>query len=134
MKKLTFIVLIILLSSCSPKVEISSELGQMTEVYALSNDDNKIELVSVVYEISNEVDLFELYTIYQNYLPEGYHSCASPNMTLISSSIQQNNIYYEVDHFILSSSCETLQEILLDTGKLYGYDEVHFIYNQQELI
>lgn len=123
-----------LLVGCKSTVHVTCEREETIQVYAFTNDGEKLELVDIDYAIEDEVDLFELYTIYQNYLPQNYHSCASANMELLSSSVRQKVIFYEVDRFILNSPLEKLKGLLDATGKLYGYKEVHFIFNRQEII
>ncbi len=125
---------LLLLVGCKRTVHVTCEMKNTIQVYAFTNVGNKLELVDIDYSLSDEVDLFELYTIYQNYLPQNYHSCAPANMELLSSSVRQKVIYYEVNRFILYSPLEKLKVLLDATGKLYGYKEVHFIFNQQELI
>lgn len=132
--KLFLLVFLLLLSGCSRSVEVSYEEGSLTSVYALENKSNKVSLVSIEYTLENEYQLFDLYTIYQNYLPEGYHSPGSPNITLLEAYVAQQEIYYVVDRYILLINLQELKELMSQTAKLLNYQDVHFILEQKIII
>lgn len=132
--KLLCLLFLFLLSSCSRSVEVSYEEGKLTPVYAIENKSGNLCLVSIEYTIENEYHLFDLYTIYQNYLPEGYHSSGSPNVTLLNAYVQNQEIYYIVDRYILLGDIKALQEMMCKTAMLYDYKNVHFILDQHILL
>lgn len=135
MKKL-FLILILLftLTGCKKKVEVFCEEGISSQVYAINNKNNQTELVYIEYDIQDEVDIFNLYTCYQNQLPLGYHSSGMANITLISSSVVNQVVYYEVDFFISLVALEEFHSLLTKTAALYDYSEIHIILDKQQLI
>lgn len=64
--------LTVFLTSCERSISVSYEAVEEWKVYAIEEESKKIQEVYVDYAIEDAVDLFELYTIYQNYLPMGY--------------------------------------------------------------
>lgn len=132
--KLFLLVFLLLLSGCSRSVEVSYEEGSLISVYALENKSNKSSLVSIEYTLENEYQLFDLYTIHQNYLPEGYHSPGSPNITLLEVYVDQQEIYYVVDRYILLVNLQELKELMSQTARLLDYQDVHFILEQKIII
>ena len=57
----------------------------------------------IEYEINDHIDVFNLYTRFQNNLPLDYVSCASANIELKSSYVKNNIVYYNVDDYIFMS-------------------------------
>ncbi len=102
--------------------------------YAVADATAKLEEVYIDYDIQNEIELFELYTKYQNHFPLGYSSPANPNITLLKSDVQKNQVFYEVDNFIFLSDIPLFQQALLFTGKALGYEEIHIFFNEKQLI
>lgn len=127
------ILLVLLLTSCSRSVKVSVEEGTMNKVYAVDNQSGQLIEVDVEYEIHNETDLFELYTIYQNQLPVGCHSLGTPNITLLEAYVEDDVIYYVVDRYIMQVPIEDFQRLLAKTASLYQYQDVHFILDQQQI-
>ncbi|MDE5546988.1 MAG: hypothetical protein K2I88_05940 [Anaeroplasmataceae bacterium] len=136
MKRLLLCLVFILLvcSSCKKNIEVSFEEMEEISVYAIQSSSQKLEEVIIEYKLENEEDLFVLYTRYQNTLPIGYVSPANPNITLLSSEVKNNIVYYTVDNYILLSDISTFHEVLIRTGKLLGYQEIHIILNENQLI
>ncbi|MDE6414341.1 MAG: hypothetical protein K2K48_02915 [Anaeroplasmataceae bacterium] len=136
MKRLWIVLGFVLLVCCSCKknIEVTFEQIEETKVFAVKESTYKIEEVVIDYKLEDERDLFVLYTNYQNYLPLGYSSPANPDITLLSSTVKNNIVYYTVDNFILLSDLNAFHEVLERTGKLLGYQEVHIILNENQLI
>lgn len=124
-----------LLCGCRQKslsVEYELVLDQNV-VYAYDLQDEKMVQIRCDYPIETYEDIFDLYTVYQNYLPIGYGSLAAPNLELLDSFSEQDHIYYEVNAFILLMDYEKFQDLLAATNKLYGYGVPHFFLNGTEL-
>lgn len=135
MKKMTLFLflLTIFLTSCERSISISYEAVEEWKVYAIEEESKKIQEVYVDYAIEDAVDLFELYTIYQNYLPMGYLSPLSPNISLLDIKIEDMNVTYIVDNYVLISDIDCFKELIIPTAKLYGYSNVHIIFNENKL-
>ncbi|MDE6241586.1 MAG: hypothetical protein K2M08_04075 [Anaeroplasmataceae bacterium] len=136
MKRLLLCIGLILLVCCSCKknIEVSFEEIDEISVYAIKESSQKLEEVIIEYKLENEEDLFVLYTRYQNTLPIGYVSPANPNITLLASEVKNKRVYYTVDNYILLSDIPVFHEALIQTGKLLGYQEIHIILNENQLI
>ncbi len=115
------LVCVLFLCSCRRSIEVSFEKQEGTLIYAVEQNTNEIKEVSIDYNLTNDLDLFYLYTINQNYLPMGFMSPANPNVTLLSSVVKSNIVYYTVDNFILLSDIPKLHEVLVKTGKSLNY-------------
>lgn len=126
--------LLFLCTSCKKNVDVVFSNYEGIMVYAIEEKTNQLKEIEIDYSISNEKELFYLYTIYQNQLPLGYSSPANPNITLNSAYRKENVVYYEVDNFILFSDLSVFQEVLEKTGKCLDISEVHIILNQKQLI
>lgn len=96
-----------------------------SSVYAYCIESKRIEEVYLNYEINNPLDIFELYTIYQNYLPIGYSSMISSNLNLIECSYNKNMVIYKVDN--LPNNYSIFYDLLLKQNKLLGYNDVKII-------
>ena len=125
---------LLLCCSCKENVEVFFEEVEGISIYAVKTSTKEIEKVTIDYELLNEEDLFMLYTRYQNTLPLGYSSPASPNISLLSSEVKNKIVYYTVDNFILLCDYSLFHDVLVQTGKTLGYVEVHIILNENQLI
>lgn len=137
MKKIFLLLAVIsfFLTACKKQYEIHYETGDLISVFAIEEKTNRIEELWIEYEILDEVDLFNLYTIHQNYLPIGYSSPVNPNVSLIYSSVSNKVVNYYVDNFILfTEDLTSFQELLKKTGKAFGYEEIHIFFNDKCLI
>ncbi len=133
MKKYTFLFLF-LLTSCNKDITTQFIIEDMSSCYAISIENNSIELIDVDYEINDYIDVFILYTINQNHLPLGYYVESSSNVELIDSYLDGNDVYYVVDVYIyLTEDIESFENILSLTNKLIGYDETFIIYDNNYL-
>lgn len=132
MKKLFFLFLFFLVS-CSKEITVSYELKKEYEVYAINAQTLKKELVTVDYPINNGESIFLLYTIYQNYLPIGYYSNGSPNISLFKVEEKNSVLYYTVDKYIYLTDIFDFKSLLDMTVQLFAYQEVHFIINNMEI-
>lgn len=135
MRKLTIFLLgmVLFLTGCERSISVSYEEVQEWKVYAVEEKSQLIKEVYVDFTIVDAVDLFELYTIYQNHLPIGFSSPLSPNISLIDVKIEENTITYIVDNYILVSDVDCFKELIVPTAKLYGYANVHIIFNENQL-
>lgn len=135
MKRLIILILLLLLTSCNhSNNEYSIEENNLTKVYAYSTRNEKIEEVYVEYEIKSHEDVFNLYTIHQNYLPLNYTSEGSGNVKLISSKIEDNIVYYEVDVFIKAvENLDIFHKLLAQANADLGYSSVEIIYNNEKI-
>ncbi len=132
--KILLLVFFILLTGCSqPEVTISCEKPNMLKVYAYTNQTNELEEVLVDYTFTNEADLFNLYTVYQNYLPLGYHSSGSANVSLQDYYVENKVIYYVVDRYILLVDYNAFVSVLAATARLYDYQDVHILLEGKQL-
>ena len=123
------------LTSCKKQYEIHYEEASLISVFAIQEKSNRIEELWIEYVILDEVDLFNLYTIHQNYLPLGYSSPVGPNVSLISSSVSNKEVSYYVDNFILlTEDLVSFQQLLEKTGKPFGYEKIHIFFNDKCLI
>lgn len=133
MKKYTFLFLF-LLTSCNKDITTQFIIEDMSSCYAISIENNSIELIDVDYEINDYIDVFILYTINQNHLPLGYYVESSSNVELIDSYLEGNDVYYVVDAYIyLTEDIESFENILSLTNKLIGYDKTFIIYDNNYL-
>ena len=99
------------------------------QCYALKIDDNNMELVKIDYILEDYVDVFNLYTIHQNYLPLGYYVNSSCNIGLIESYLLDNDVYYFVDVYIqLIEDFDTFLCLLNETNKLIGYNKTFIMF------
>ncbi len=131
MKKLCFVFMILLLSSCSSRKPKKAEFeyASETKVYAYSLKDKKINDIYIDYKIEDYQDVFELYTIHQNYLPLSYSSMGSSNVELIHAEVIDNIVYYEVDSFIsLVQDLDIFTLLLNKTNQELGYAGAKIIY------
>ena len=129
-----FSILLFFCASCKKNVDVvfSNEDGSI--VYAIDETTNAVKEIEIEYTISDEKELFYLYTIYQNFFPLGYSSPANPNITLKDSYRRGKVVFYEVDNFILLCDISLFQEVLQKTGQCLSITEVHIILNQKQLI
>ena len=131
-KKLFCLIFIFVLSSCNNS-KISNnqiELASKADVYAYNMNKGIIEMVDIIYEINDVVDVFNLYTKYQNNLPIGYTSMGTCNVSLIDYKIDDNICYYYVDKYIsLVDDISIFSELLSNTNALLGYKDTKFLYN-----
>lgn len=93
--------------------------------YAYCIQSGSIEEVLIDYEIKSPMDVFNLYTIYQNYLPIGYSSEISSNLSLIECSYNKNMVVYKVEG--LPNNYSIFYDLLLKQNKMLGYDDVKII-------
>ena len=130
---IAFFLICISLGSCKGN-NIEYEFNEYTSVYAYNNNLEIIEEVNIEYEITSYIDVFNLYTKHQNYLPIGYTSCASGNISLKSSYAKNNIVYYEVDDYImLSNDVDTFLSLLKKENRNLGYINTKIIYNDKIL-
>ena len=122
------------LCSCRSAVTVSFEEKEETLIFALEDCTNNIKEISMEYTIDDEQDLFYLYTIYQNYLPIGFSSPASPNVSLLKSCVNQHTVSYYVDNYIFLCDIPLFFEVLTKTGKQFGYKEIQIFFNDNKLI
>lgn len=124
MRKLFLFFFLFSLSSCSesqPKTA-EYEVAEQNLVYAYSVEDEQIKDVYVDYAIQDYIDVFELYTIYQNYLPPAYTSMGTSNVALEKAEVIDNVVVYEVDSFIyLVQDLDVFASLLSKTNQLLGY-------------
>lgn len=136
MKKLVFLILIILmLSACQNKdIEIQYEYDNASLVYAYNIENKSIEKVYIDYEINDYIDVFNIYTIYQNYLPNHCGSMASGNVKLLNSYVENEIVYYDVDSYIyLSKDIEIFLNLLRAMNKQLGYKDTILIHNYEQV-
>ena len=136
MKKLLLLFLfIILLVGCRRyDYDYDYEYKGQTKVYAYSLSNNEILLIDIDLEIKNEADVFNLYTINQNYLPVGYTSFCYTNLELISSSVTNKEIIYVVSDFIkLVDNLEVFKSLIYETNYLLFEKESIFINNNKKV-
>ena len=134
MKKLYLLLLfIVILTGCEDKEEIDIEIIEDGySIYAIDYNDKQIKKVIVDHEINDYIDIFELYTIYQNRIPMGYYVDVNSNVSLINSYIKDNNIYYVVDKYIyLTKDINMFNDLLTMSNKLFGYDKTFIVYNNK---
>lgn len=134
MIKLWFISLFLLfLVGCKADIAVNYENSKLYQVYAVHEKSFQVELVEVEYPITDTSSIFHLYTIYQNHLPVGYISPASPNVELLEVKQVQQEIFYTVNQFIYVSNIAAFKEVLQKTSQLYGYDQIHILHLLKEL-
>lgn len=134
MKKILMAIsLVLLMTSCTKKVEVNYVIASEITVYAVIENTKTIDEVSINYNIDSKEALFNLFTIHQNYFPIGYTTMASPNVSLLSSQIINNEIYYQVDDYIYFSDIELFSTILDKTSRLHGYSGAHILLNNKEI-
>ena len=123
MKKLYFFI-ILFLCGCSNRVINYEIIDNNNLVYALSIENNDLCLVNVDYKITNEKDVFLLYTIYQNYLPVGYTSPAISNISLLDCYSDDYYTYYVVDIYLdLVTDLDRFIDCISKTNRLYGFND-----------
>lgn len=106
----------------------------MTKAYGYSKINYKIEEIYIEYELNDYVDVFNLYTIHQNYLPLNYVSKGSGNVGLLDSKVENNIVYYEVDAYINTvENLDIFYELLTKTNMNLGYSSVEIIYNNEKI-
>lgn len=134
MKKLLLLFLFIILLVGCRRYDYDYEYKGQTKVYAYSLSDNEILLIDIDLEIKNEADVFNLYTINQNYLPVGYTSFCYTNLELISSSVTNKEIIYVVSDFIkLVDNLEVFKSLIYETNYLLFEKESIFINNNKKV-
>lgn len=134
MKKIYLLfVFIIFLSSCKKNIEKSYNIIENNYIYVF-NEDNIIKKIEIDYIIKNEIDVFNIYTSHQNYIPIKYHSPAHPNLILLNYTVNNNIINYYVNEFILESDINNLYNVFKLSLNEYGYDEIYFFYNNNLII
>lgn len=131
---LSLCVFLFLMCSCRREVSVFFEEKEEIFIYALEDSTNRLKEISVDYKIENEVDLFCLYTIYQNSIPMGFSSPASPNVSLIKSSVVNSEVNYFVDNYIFLCDVPLFYEVLAKTGKQFGFEKIHIFFNDSSLI
>jgi len=133
-KKLLLLFLFIILLVGCRRYDYDYEYKGQTKVYAYSLSDNEILLIDIDLEIKNEADVFNLYTINQNYLPVGYTSFCYTNLELISSSVTNKEIIYVVSDFIkLVDNLEVFKSLIYETNYLLFEKESIFINNNKKV-
>ncbi len=134
MKKIYLLfVFIIFLSSCKKNIEKSYNIIENNYIYVF-NEDNIIKKIEIDYIIKNEIDVFNIYTSHQNYIPIKYHSPAHPNLILLNYTVNNNIINSYVNEFILESDINNLYNVFKLSLNEYGYDEIYFFYNNNLII
>lgn len=134
MKKLLLLFLFIILLVGCRRYDYDYEYKGQTKVYAYSLSNNEILLIDIDLEIKNEADVFNLYTINQNYLPVGYTSFCYTNLELISSSVTNKEIIYVVSDFIkLVDNLEVFKSLIYETNYLLFEKESIFINNNKKV-
>lgn len=129
---LNIFILINLVSCNNKKAEF--EYKNYTTVYAYNIELNIIEEVEIEYEINDYIDVFNLYTKHQNNLPIGYTSSSSACISLKSSYVKNNIVYYEVDDYIfLSKDYTTFLSLLKKENRNLGYINTKIINNDNIL-
>ena len=134
MKKLYILfVLFIFFISCKNNNEIEIEINEnIYYIYAIEYNDRTIKKVEIDYKINDYNDVFYLYTIYKNRLPQGYYINSNANVSLIKSYVLDNSVYYVVDKYIyLTKNIDLFVEILSLSNKLLGYDKTFIVYNNK---
>ena len=133
-KTMVLIFLILSLSSCGKKknTAVEYEFVEGTKVYAYHLQSQKIEEVYVDFTIKTYTDVFQIYTIYQNYLPLNYESMGCSNVSLLSAKVEENMVYYEVDSFIyLTEDMDIFVSLLDYMNRDLGYDGSKIICNDK---
>lgn len=131
MKKLIVLVALLFLVSCKPTQidDVEYEITTTSLVYGYNVASNTLEAVELPYEIDDCIDVFELYTKYQNRLPLDYVSYASSNVELLDMKIEDSIVYYTVDSFIyLCDNLELFLHLLDETNRLLGYKDTVVLY------
>ena len=132
MKKVFFLILLFILTSCSNDIVTYNKIND-NPFYAI-NEEDQMELIYLDYEIINEASFFYLYTIYQNKLPLNFYSKTNPNIAFISFYTIDDDIFYVVDNLILDTDINLLAKLLQKTVRLYDYNDIHIILNNEEII
>ena len=122
------------LVSCKKNIEVFYEEAKEYEVYVVEDKTNKVECLALSYPVTSAESIFSLYTTYQNHIPLGYNSPASPNITLLDCQVKDKEIFFKVDNYIFLSDISLFYDVLSKTCKLYGYEEIHIIFKDSELI
>lgn len=131
MKKLIVLIILLFLVSCKPAQidDVEYEITTTSSVYGYNISTNTLETIELPYEVLDSIDVFELYTIYQNRLPLEYVSYGSSNVALLDLKIEDNIVYYTVDSFIyLCDDLELFLELLYAANKKLGYIETVVLY------
>lgn len=135
MKRIIVIFLLFFLTSCTNQSsEYILEAEELTKAYGYSKINYKIEEIYIEYELDDYIDVFNLYTIHQNYLPLNYVSKGSGNVGLLDSKVENNIVYYEVDAYINTvENLDIFYELLTKTNMNLGYSSVQIIYNNEKI-
>ena len=121
------------LSGCKQQIAVSYENSMTYKVYAVHEKKLQVEQVEIEYQITDIQSIFELYTIYQNHLPVGYFSPASPNIELLEYKQTNKDIYFTVNQFIYVSNISLFKEVLQKTSQIYGYEQIHILHLLNEI-
>lgn len=131
MKKLIVLVIIFFLVSCKPiqMDDVEYEITITSLVYGYNITSNSLETIELPYEVLDPMDVFELYTKYQNRLPQEYVSYGSSNVELLDMKVEDDIVYYTVDSFIyLCDNLDLFLELLDAANKKLGYKDSVVIY------
>lgn len=135
MKKiLAVVVLLFFLTSCRTEKNrpVEFEISDRTKVYAYHREDKTIKDVYIAYSVRTVYDVFYLYTIYQNYLPESYTSMGTANVSLLQVKTEKNTVYYTVDAFIyLTEDLNIFSSLLQRMNQELGYSSTKIICNEK---
>ena len=82
------------LVSCKKNIEVFYEEAKEYEVYVVEDKTNKVECLALSYPVTSAESIFSLYTTYQNHIPLGYNSPASPNITLLDCQVKDKEIFF----------------------------------------
>lgn len=133
-KMLALIFLFLSLTSCRSKMSqpVEFEISDRTKVYAYHREDKTIKDVYIAYTVRTVYDVFYLYTIYQNYLPENYTSMGTANVSLLQTKIEKDTVYYTVDTFIyLTEDLKIFSHLLQRMNQELGYTSTKIICNDK---
>ena len=132
--RVLFIFILLFCSSCSSKVNVSCEKGIEYVIFAKNDINLQIEEVYVERSIENYVDIFLIYTKYQNSIPIGYSSVLNSNVSLLKSEVLDNVVYYYVDNYIFLSDINSIDIVINNTLMHYGYKRGHILFNNSYII
>lgn len=127
------IFLIAILSSCKKNIDISYKIEEYSHIY-LINSNQRIERIEIAYEIKDIIDIFNIYTCYQNNIPIGYFSPAHPNLKLLDYEINNRIIYSNVNEFIKQSDVNSLYNTLKLSLNEIGYQDIYIFFNNNRII
>ncbi len=137
MKKLgiIFLFLFFLVSCNKREYDVKYEITNESKIFAYNIETQKIEEAYTYFKIEEVEDVFLLYTKYQNYLPCGYSSMGSANVSLLKTEIKEEVVYYEVDNYIsLLEDKDIFLSLLIQTNQDLGYKNTIIIYNGKSLV